>query len=264
VHSPRGDLSLSRVETVERAADAGAVDAVLLCTKMGGLAAAAEAVRPLLRPETAVVPLQNGVEAVDVLRRLLPEGNVLGGVAYVSAHIEAPGAIRHNTQHARIVFGEPDGRRSARAIALQNALDAAGIETELTDDVERAVWEKFCALAPLAGACSYMRTDIGGVRADPDGRQLLNALIAECVAVGRARGVALPDDAAATIQARVDELGGAIKPSMLVDLERGRPMELDWLTGATVRLGQQAGVDTPASRKVYDALKPYAAGGEAA
>jgi 2-dehydropantoate 2-reductase len=264
VLSPRGDLRLKRVTLYESPERTGPVDAVLICTKMGQLGEAAETIRPLLGPETAVVPLQNGVESVDLLSRALGPDNVLGGVAYVSAHIEAPGTIRHNTRHARVVFGERDGRHSARALALRNALDAAGIDPVLTDDVERALWEKFVSLAPLAGACSYWRRDVGAVRADPESRRMLDALAAECIAVGRARGVALPDDTEATVIERFDELGGAIKPSMLVDLERGKPMELEWLTGATVRLGAEAGVDTPVSRQVYDALTPYAAGGGSA
>jgi 2-dehydropantoate 2-reductase len=262
VRSPRGDLHLKRVALLD-AETAGPFDAVLVCTKMGALDAAAAAIRPLIGPGTAVVPLQNGVESVARLRAALGPDlaeSVLGGVAYVSAHIAEPGVVQHNTQHARIVFGETDGRHSARAVALRNALEAAGLDTVLTDDVERALWEKFVSLAPLAGACGYWRRDVGAVRADPESRAMLDALAGECIAVGRARGVAMPDDTETTVIARFDELGGAVKPSMLVDLERGKPLELDWLTGATVRLGAEAGVDTPVSRQVYQALKPVAEG----
>ncbi len=260
VYSARGDLQLKPVTLHESAAATGPVDAVLICTKMWSLDAAAEAIRPLLKPDTAVVPLQNGVESVERLREKLGGDNLLGGVAYISAHIEAPGVIRHNTQHARIVFGELDGRRSPRAEALLAALERAGLDGVLTDDITRALWEKFCSLAPLAGACSYLRQTVGGVRADPQGRALLHALAAECIAVGRARGVALPEDMEETVYARFDELGEAVKPSMLLDLERGNPLELEWLTGATLRLGAAAGVDTPASRKVYEALRHHADG----
>ncbi len=260
VFSARGDLHLKPVTLHENAETTGPVDAVLICTKMWSLPAAAEAIRPLLTPETAVVPLQNGVESVALLSDSVGANNLLGGVAYISAHIEAPGVIRHNTQHARIVFGELDGRRSPRAEALHRALERAGIEAVLTDDVTRALWEKFSTLAPLAGACSYLREDVGGVRDSAGGRELLQALASECVAVGRARGVALPEGWDAQVHARFDELGGAVKPSMLLDLERGNPLELEWLSGAVLRLGDAAGVETPASRKVYDALRPFAEG----
>ncbi len=262
VFSAQGDLHLSQV-TLYDPATAGPMDAVLVCTKMGALEAAAAAIRPAVGPQTAVVPLQNGVESVALLQEHLPAQNVLGGVAYISAHIEAPGVIRHNTRHARLVFGELDGQATPRALDLRDALERAGIEVELTDDVRRALWEKFVALAPLAGACSYLRSDIGGVRGDAEGRRLLHDLAAECIAVGRAQGVDLPDDLEARTLARFDELGGTVKPSMLLDLERGKPLELEWLTGATVRLGEAAGVPTPASRRVCDALRPYATGAAA-
>ncbi|WP_119166920.1 ketopantoate reductase family protein [Algihabitans albus] len=260
IFSARGDLHLKPVAVHESAETTGAVDAVLICTKMWSLPEAAEAIRPLLTPDTAVVPLQNGVEAVDWLSEAIGPENLLGGVAYISAHIEAPGTIRHNTQHARIVFGELDGRRSARAEALYEALERAGIDAVLTDDVTRALWEKFSTLAPLAGACSYFRKDIAGVRDSAGGRELLQALAGECIAVGRARGVALPEGWEDKVYARFDELGGAVKPSMLVDLERGNPLELEWLSGATLRLGEATDIDTPASRKVYNELRPFAEG----
>ena len=264
VFSARGDVHLKPVTLHESAETTGAVDAVLICTKMWSLSEAAEAIRPLLTPETAVVPLQNGVESVELLGKAIGSDNLLGGVAYISAHIEAPGVIRHNTQHARIVFGELDGRRSPRAEALHSALERAGIDAILTDDVTRALWEKFSTLAPLAGACSHYRKDIGGLRDSAGGRELLQALASECIAVGRARGVAFSDDWEKTVYDRFDELGAAVKPSMLLDLERGNPLELEWLTGATLRLGEEVGIVTPASRKVYAALHPFAEGRRAA
>ena len=264
IFSARGDVHLKPVTLHERAETTGPVDAVLICTKIWSLPEAAEAIRPLLTSETAVVPLQNGVESVELLGRAIGSDNLLGGVAYISAHIEAPGVIRHNTQHARIVFGELDGRRSPRAEALHAALERAGINAVLTDDVTRALWEKFSTLAPLAGACSYYRQDIGGLRNSAGGRELLQALASECIAVGRAHGVAFSDGWEKTVYDRLDELGSAVKPSMLVDLERGNRLELQWLTGATLRLGESAGIATPASRKVYTELRPFAEGRDAA
>jgi 2-dehydropantoate 2-reductase len=262
VHSQQGDLHLSEMELYDPE-QTKPVDVVLICTKMGALAEAIEAVRPVLHEDTAVIPLQNGVESVDLLAAALPADNVLGGVAYISAHIEEPGVIRHNTEHARIVFGELSGEATGRALDLRNRLERAGLGVVLSDDIRRALWEKFVTLAPLAGACSFYRKDIGGVRAEAEGRRLLQDLAGECIAVGRAQSIALPDDVEEKTVARFDELGGAVKPSMLVDLERGKPLELEWLTGATVRLGAAAGVPTPASSRVYEALKPYAEGAPA-
>ncbi|MEK0083731.1 ketopantoate reductase family protein [Benzoatithermus flavus] len=260
VLSANGDLHLERVQLHEDRARTGLVDIVLVAVKMYDLEAAAETLRPLLQIDTAVVPLQNGVEAAAILERKLGRRYVCGGVAYIAAGIEAPGVIRHTGTMARLVFGERQKNESWRLETLEAACRGAGIDAVLTDAIEREVWKKFVFLAPFAAITCLGRTTIGAVREDPVLWPRFVAMVEEAVAVARARGIALPEDIVDERLQLARGLPTTMKSSMLLDLEAGRRLELDWLTGAVLRLGEEAGIATPASREAYEALAPWRAG----
>jgi len=259
--SPLGDVHVAKPDVPIDPAAAGSVDVVLCCVKLWDVEAAAAKLKPMLTGDTAVIPFQNGVSACDMLGRVLGSDHVLGGVARFSAVIESPGVIRHNNTFAGILFGERNERKSSRQDALLSACLNAGIDARVPDDIEVVMWEKFAYLAPLAGACCFARAPVDAVTEDPKARTRLQAMLEEAVAVGRAKGVALDADLAARNMQYALELNPGIKPSMLVDLENGRRLELEWLNGEIVRLGKEFGVPTPANAEVYEALKPYAMGG---
>lgn len=260
VSSALGDLHLDPVRAGDDPAELGPVDIVLFAVKLWDTEAAGRACRPLMGERTAVISLQNGVDGEAVLGRLLGPEHVLGGVAQIAAVIAEPGVIRHTGTMARIIFGEPDGANSARAQAFLEACRKAGIDATLSDDIETAIWNKFILLAPLAGVTSVTRLSIGAVMADADTRALLGDAVAEAVAVGRARGVRLDDDAVARTLGVAQGLPHEMRTSMQQDLARGGRLEVPWLNGAIVRLGAEAGVETPVNCTLYAALKPYADG----
>ena len=152
VRSELGDLHMAEPAVFAEPAEAGACDFILLCVKMQDLAPLAETLRPLVSPETAVVPLQNGIEAEGMLREALGPDCVMGGVAYIFAHIAEPGIIQHVGQIARLAFGELDGQETARQNALLTACTAANIGADATARIDDRIWRKFTLLAPLAGA----------------------------------------------------------------------------------------------------------------
>lgn len=260
VETASGAIHLARPEVTDDPAAVGPCDFVLFCVKLWDTATAAEACRPLLGPETAVISLQNGVEAEAVLADTLGPRHVMGGVCQISASIAEPGVIRQVGDFARLVVGELDGADSARLRRIAGALDGPGVEVKASLEIEVDIWRKFVLLAPFAGATAFHREPIGAIRASADKRGRFEALVEEALAVGRARGVALPPETKAQTMAFVERAPAEMKASMLVDLERGNPLELAWLTGAVVKLGQAAGVDVPVSRAVCDALEPYAEG----
>ena len=260
VHSPLGDMHLPTPQLYEDAEQAGLFDFILVCTKLWDSEAVADLIKPLLAHDTAVISVQNGIDAEPLFGRLLGAKHVMGGIAQISAHIDAPGVVRHHSQTARFVFGEMDGSKSWRQETLQAACESAGLEAIVRDDIEVALWEKFVALAPSAGACAYYRASIGEVHGDAERSATLKALIREAIAVARAKGIPFEEGMEETFFKRIGTLPGTVKPSMLVDLERGNRLELDWLLGAVVRLGEELGVDTPLSREVYTALQPHALG----
>jgi 2-dehydropantoate 2-reductase len=256
-----GDVLVQPVAATNDPAEIGPVDCVLFTVKLYDTESAVQAIRPLIRPETGVVTLQNGVESVDMLARILGREHVIGGAAYIPSVIAEPGVIQHTGRLARLVFGELDGRRSARVAKLLAAFTAAGVEARVSDQIEMEIWEKFVPLAAWSGVSAITRCAFGPVRDDPDTRALLIAAVEEVIAVVRGKGVGLSADAierSRTMLLETAPAGG--RASMLEDLERGKPLELPWFSGTVVRLGKELGVPTPTHAFIATALKPHVQG----
>ena len=259
LQSPKGALHLASVNATSDVDSVGVADVVLLTVKMYDLESAASMVKPLVGPHTAVITLQNGVEAVDIVSQSLSRRNVVGGVAYVAAVIEEPGLIRHTSLDA-LIFGELDGQRSPRLAALEAACLRAGFGAKISERIEVDLWAKFARLSVFSGMTSVTRSPIGVLRSDPELYAMLQAACEETIAVGRARGVPLPDTLMGEILEMVQGLPHHARASMLEDLERGKRLELPWLSGAVVRLGKAAGVATPIHSFIATVLKPHVDG----
>src|SRR5262245_51028372 len=217
----QGNVYLPRVRATDRIEAIGAVDLVLIGVKLWDTEAAAQAVKPLVGPQTAVLSLQNGVIKDEILRRAFGEQAVMGGVGYVATHIARPGVIRQIGAIQRMVFGEYDGQRSASAEALLEIALKAGIQAELSSDVRRSIWEKYVFLVGLSATTATMRMKIGPIRENAQTRAFLFDIMKEVVAVGRALGIALPEDYAQQRLAFSDTLPHDMTSSLYHDLERG-------------------------------------------
>ena len=253
-------LHLPTVVATDEPVAIGVVDLVMFCVKLWDTDAAIEQMRPLVGPQTVVVSFQNGVLKDAAMRAAFGAERVMGGVGYVATTIARPGVIAQTGPMQRLLFGESDGRRSARAEAFLQGCLAGGINAELSDDIEREIWQKFVFLAALSGATTTMRQRIGPIRSHPQTRTFLLDLMREVVAVGRAMGVALPADYAEVRLALADQVAPDMTSSMHHDLERGNPLEVRWLAGAVVELGARVGVATPLNRAVADILALHAQG----
>jgi len=259
IESPEGNLHLSPVRATGDPAAIGPVDVVFFTVKMYDTEPAARAIGPLLGPDTAVVTFQNGVESVGILGGILGPDRVMGGVAYIAAVVSEPGVLKH-TAMGRLIFGESGGRRTARASALHAACSAAGFEATLSDRIGDDIWEKFVRLAVISGMCALTRSSVGGMRGDPEIFAMIRSALDETFAVARARGVSLRPGLMDEILKMVGDLPPGSKASMLEDLERGKPLELPWLSGAVVRLGRELNVETPIHAFISTALKLQAGG----
>jgi 2-dehydropantoate 2-reductase len=259
VHSPKGNLHLEQVHATDDVEAVGKTDVVLLTVKMYDLEPAAATLAPLIGPNTVVVTLQNGVEAVDIVAGQVGREHVAGGVAYVAAVIAEPGLIRHTSLDA-LIFGELDGRRSDRLLALEGACRRAGFSARASEDIDVDLWSKFSRLSVFSGMTAVTRSPIGVLRDDAELLAMLQAACEETALVARARGIALPDALMREIMQMIEELPHHAKSSMLEDLERGRRLELPWLSGAVVRLGRAANVPTPIHAFIATVLKPHVHG----
>lgn len=257
VASDNGDLTIQPVQATDDATQIGPCDVVMIAVKLWSTQEALDQAAPLVGPDTGVVSFQNGVVAEDLIERKFGRSRTLGGVSNIAAVIGEPGLIRHTGTMAILQFNELDGTRSARVEALKQACERAKIDTKVPEDILKAIWEKFISLVALSSMTALTRLPVGPVREDPDTRALTMAIMEEVVAVGRAKGVALEKDAAATRMGWIDKLPAHMVASMLGDLERGNRLELPWLAGNVVEMGRGLGVQTPACQFIVAALKLY-------
>jgi 2-dehydropantoate 2-reductase len=260
VLGPRGDIHLHPTHATDDPASIGRVDLVLFCVKLWDVESAGAAIRPLVGPNTAVIPLQNGIDASERLIPILGKDAVMGGVAQISSTISEPGVIRQTGAFMRLVFGELDGRSSQRGAAFHALCQSAGFDSANSNAILTALWEKFVLLATNSSVVALTRLPFGKLRDDPQVFALFEKGVAEVAAVGRARGVGLAADLEARALQATRNLPAEMMPSMAVDLLRGNRLELPWLAGKVVALGRDLDVPTPTFNVMYAALKPYANG----
>lgn len=256
----QGDIRLPRVKVTDDPATVGPVDVVLIAVKLWDTETAARAVKANVGPNTAVLSLQNGVIKDDILRTELGDTAVIGGVGYVATRISRPGVILQTGALQRALIGEYDGRRTPRVEALLEALVRAGIQAEIVPDIRRTLWEKYTFLVGLSATTTTIRMPIGPIRSNLQTRAFLLEIMKETVAVGRALGVALPENYAEDRLRFADSVPADMTSSMHHDLERGSRLEVEWLSGGVVQLGVKSGVPTPANRAVWDILVLHAQG----
>ncbi|MCE7979793.1 MAG: ketopantoate reductase family protein [Caldilinea sp. CFX5] len=259
VRNPDGEFVIQPIQATDNPAEVGPVDLILFCVKTYDVVTAAESLLPLVGPGTALLPVQNGIAHLDQLRAILGKAVVLGGMAMINAHSPAPGVIERPGGPHHLEFGELDGEPLARCTAIAQAIKAAGIEAIVAPRIAERMWWKLVGVC-AAGVLCLMRGSKGQVWDYPETRNLMHQTIGEGVAVAQAHGVALPPTLPDDLLKAFDSFPPPYKPSLLVDLEHGRRLEIEAWNGALVRYGKAAGVPTPVNGVIYACLKPYANG----
>jgi 2-dehydropantoate 2-reductase len=253
--SANGDLHLRSVYATDEPATLGTADIVIFAVKQYDTETAARLVVPVIGDETAVISIQNGMDPRERLKSIIGREHVLGGTTYITgAKVISPGIIKHTGTIARLVFGEYDRSVSVRGERFLNACETIGIDALFSTDICKEMWAKFALLSAFSGVSSMLRKAAGPIMSDPDSRKLLKDAIAETVAVAKAKGIDLGED----YVAKHGDFYGSIPPdtksSMLMDLENGRRIELNWLSGAVAQFGDELGVATPTHHAIYGAL----------
>ena len=254
--SPKGDVHVPRINAADDPAAIGPVDVVLFAVKLYDTEPATKLLPPLIGSGTIVLPFQNGVDGVDIVRRAVGSSHAGGGTCYVSAAIAEPGVIKH-TAMDHLIFGELDGSRSERLELLLAACSTTNFQSTLSTNINVDIWTKFTRLSVLSGMTTVTRSPLGIIMQDPDLRGMLKGAVAETLAVAHAKGIAVRDDMVEDVATAYDALPPQTKASMLVDLENGRRLELPWLSGAVSRIGNEMGVPTPIHSFIAAVLKPF-------
>ena len=248
VRTPEGSFT-APVEASDNVKDFRAVDCALVAVKNYSLAEIAPAAAFLAAQSALIVPLLIGVEVVDhLVANGVPQGQLVGGLTAISVMRIAPGVFERRSPFQRVVLGElAESRpeRKQRIEAIVNAFRKASVDASVSADITADLWRKFAFIASMAAACGLSRSAIGPLRATKLGHLLIECAVREVISVARARKVALADDEAERTMKIIDGLPDAMKPSLLIDLEAGRPTEIDDLSGAVSRLGKACGVETP-------------------
>ncbi|MGD2269431.1 MAG: 2-dehydropantoate 2-reductase [Desulfobacterales bacterium] len=256
VDSTKGDFWVNPVQATDDPAQVGTADVVLVAVKAWQVPNAAESMRPMLGPETMVLPLQNGLEAPGQLAAVLGGQHVLGGLCGLSTFIVGPGHIRHTAIDPFVRLGELDNRLSDRVKRLQQVFIKAEVTAEIPSDIHLAMWLKFLFITPFSGVGAITRSPLGVWRGLPETRRMAKETLQEIVAVGRARGVAFSEDVLSQTMKTFDSLPPDVTASMQRDIMEGRPSELDAQVGVVVRFGKEEGVPTPLHSFIYNCLLP--------
>jgi 2-dehydropantoate 2-reductase len=260
IEGDRGEMHIQPAQATDDPASVGTVDYAIFCVKLWDVESAGAAIKPMVGPQTAVIPQQNGVDAHERLIPILGREAVMAGTAWVTGSIVAPGVVRQTGTYQRLIYGELDGRMSQRGQALANLCAEAGFAGEFEPDVLVPIWEKFLGIVPLSSVNSLTRAPLGIYREDPELWALCEASLKETVAVGRAEGVALPPDSVDKVLAQLRSMPPHHMTSMCNDLLRGNRIELPWFAGKVVELGEKHGIPTPTTSLLYAALKPHVNG----
>ena len=257
VLSPLGDFTIHPATVTDDPAEVGPVDVILFMVKNYDTLRAAEQIRPLVGPDTAIIPFQNGVEARAMLSNVLGARHVLGGVAFIPASIQEPGVIKHNAELAKLVFGEFDKQITTRVVAFLDALEKAGVTGEIPADISMVLWSKLMFLTSMSAINCITRQPVGLVQSDGETIALYMDAMREVAAVAAAHGVSLGEEAIANNMALAKSFPPNNKTSMFQDLEAGQRLEIVYLSGAVVRLGREKGIETPIHRTAWVAIKPW-------
>ena len=245
VRAPSGTFH-ARVAATDNAEELAPADCAILGVKSYSLDSIAPVVNRVAGQGTSILPFMNGVETSErleahgVARRVM-----LGGVTQISVVRVQPGVVELRSPFQVVILGELDGGMTERVQRIAAAFAEAGVNARPSTQIVVDLWQKFVFITTLAAACGLARSAIGYLRAQPLGRRLLERAASEVVAVARASGVALPDDEVARLMTMLDGLPATIKPSFLVDIENGRPTELDTLSGAVSRFAASLGIAAP-------------------
>lgn len=251
-----GDANV-KVKASDKPAELGDAEVVLFAVKLWDTESAAEAIRPLVAKGGVVIPFQNGVESIERIAKVLGPERVMGGAAYIAGRIGEPGVIVQTGTMARLRFGPAHPAQKKAAEAFLAACKDAKIDAELNEDIVKVLWEKFVLLVAVSATTTVTRGNLGIVRADPDLKWLLETVMREVWALGRKKGVRLADDFVEQTMKYVEGLPAEMRASMAADLEAGGKLEAPWLSGAVARMSAEVGLEAPANRTVFAALKPY-------
>ena len=253
VRTPAGEFTIP-VTAVADTSALGPVDLVLFSVKAYDTETAARTLTPLMAPDTAVITFQNGLDNVEAIASVVGSEAVLAGAVYVALQLVSPGVILRTGGEGKVVLGELSGPLTERTQRIASAFLQSNIPHQVSTEINRVLWEKFLFIAGVGGVTALARSGIGALLASPEGRTLLTASCAEIAAVAEATGPPLQHDAVDSVIKQASALPPQWRSSMARDLDEGRRLEVQALSGAVVRRGLAHGIPTPVHQTIEACL----------
>lgn len=252
VKSVHGDMEL-RINSIVSGETVEPFDLVLLSTKAYHLEQAIEDVKPFVNENTFILPLLNGVHHISALAQAFPQ--TLGAVCFIESTVNLEGQVIQTSQRHDIVFGDWNGKNTDRQKTIYELFSRAHFKTVLSDDIQTAMWNKYVFITGLSGITTLMNSAIGPILESPYGSQLFHQLFEEINLIAQAEGfnVFSPEKNIKIAAA----MGAGMKASMLRDMEKGLPIEVDHLQGRLIELGSKHAISTPLLKVIYNRLKVY-------
>jgi len=257
-----GDIHINPTPATDDPGSIGPVDVVLFCVKLYDVETAAELIQPLIKKDTIVISFLNGIDGPERLAKIVGKQHVIGGAAYASAVIEAPGVVRYKGTKGHFKIGCLDGRANRRLKEFQSLYSGTPIECEISDDIVATLWDKFILLATNSGLSCMCRQPVGIIYNDPDLLELAMAMMREVESLAIAQHIKIDDDIIEKSVAWSKSAPTDLYASMYHDLRKGSPLELAGMSGFVATLGEQLEIATPCHKTVFACLKPYINGSE--
>lgn len=255
VRSINGDFKIDNVQATDRIQKIGFADIIILATKAWQLHEISRDLDPIIKKDTIVLPLQNGVLIAEELAENLPSGNIVRGLCKIISKVESPGVINHFALDPVIIFGEIDPGTTERVDLLKSVFDRAGIRSLISEDITADLWKKFIGIC-VSGLLAVTKTNYGELRELKETRQLMTELIREIFALSQHLKINVEPDFPDNLISIIDTYPYETTSSLTRDVWEGRPSEIEYQNGTVMRLGEKYGVDTPVNRFVYNCILP--------
>ncbi len=255
VKSILGDFWVENIKATDKISNIEKPDLVIISVKAWQVKGIGEELKPILKSDTTIIPLQNGVLAADELMENIERKHILGGLCRIISKIEAPGVINHFGVIPTIVFGELDKSKTERLARIQNVFNAAGIESRISEDIEADIWKKFISIC-VSGLLAVSNTTYGELRELKETRNLMVELINEVYILSKKIGVNIEEGFVDKTVSFIDTYPSDSTSSLTRDVWERKPSEIEYQNGTVVRLGEKYGVATPINRFVYSCILP--------
>jgi 2-dehydropantoate 2-reductase len=255
IKSSSGDFIVHPARVTDKIQEIGVADWIILGVKAWQVKEIAKEIKVIMSPDTSILPLQNGVMAMEELAGEMNSHHIVGGICRIFSKIESPGVITHLGVEPVIVFGERDNRKSERVLKLKEVLDKSGIRSKIAEDIEAEIWKKFISIC-ASGLLAITRSTYGEIRELKETRKLMIDLFQEIYQLSQKIGIAIEQEFVDKTVSFIDTFPYDSTSSLTRDVWEGKPSEIEYQNGTVVRLGEKYGVKTPVNRFVYECILP--------